>query len=426
MEPKWKMRVELLKLAVASAAIFGAALVLSTRFVAFLNPHTAARTDFAQVYVMARAIRAGQNPYVPVPQLVRQYLDETTTSRNPHPSPYPPPLPLLLANVPSVRLPIVSVAWLILSAVSAFASIALLNKETRLSLSSWLVAGSLLIISAAGASELTHQQFGFMSLLAIAGCWVMLKDGREILAGVFLAIPIAVKGFGVPILLFFFLRRRYRALIASFFALMSVFLCSLAAGGADLWIKFLRAAPTSTTYWANSFQNQALQTLPLRLISGPLVQRTADGAVAHVGSGVPNGWLLNVGVVLTLSVAVLIALASRRVSEKTAYALFVILTPFFGPVSWLHYTVIFAVPLMLLARETRSSKKVLIAWIFIAFVIFVDPTSYIAGFVLPFEAGTIVRMDAIWTLLATTPLLLSIAAATLLLCDQTGTSSGGI
>ena len=79
-----------------------------------LRPQYVYGKDFIQEYLLARAIRAGMNPYLPQRELAEAFGLELTDPTFPHPTPHPPGLALLSWPLAWFDYSLAAAAWMAL------------------------------------------------------------------------------------------------------------------------------------------------------------------------------------------------------------------------------------------------------------------------------------------------------------------------
>ena len=314
------------------------------------------RKDFLQEFLMAKATLAGADPYQPVNQLITQFLQLPPDAKNvfPHASPHPPTLIPFILPLASMQYAIAALFWLLLSITALAASSLILCKlYLRGAAPKTLAIFVLLLSSCCMYYDLILGQLNTFVLLAVSGCIAAHSAGRKSAAGFCLGVALCLKFFGLPLLVFFAIRREFRiAAIACTVVALSLGSVWLLIGSAPLTVYFETIIPLVTHAYRPDEFNVSLQTFGQRVFAGlyPSVQKTAT---------VPP--ILNyprladpAGVVVTAIVsglAFLCALREKRAERSLAYL--TALTAVISPIAWSHGFLLFA-PLLILGIAQRA------------------------------------------------------------------------
>src|SRR5262245_10385641 len=173
--------------------------------------------DFAQEYLMAKAILSGVNPYLPVPELARIWLPESDYHTIKHPSLHPPIAGLLCLPLGLLSYRQASLIWLAFELICLTAAILLILRWLSQPMKPLFVVTALFL--ALGFTpvmyELKYGQLNACMLVLLIGSWLTLRSGKEWTGGTLLGAVIALKWIAWPIILFLMLRRRWKSVIAA-------------------------------------------------------------------------------------------------------------------------------------------------------------------------------------------------------------------
>jgi alpha-1,2-mannosyltransferase len=319
-------------------------------------------SDFTQDYVAAQALRAGRSIYV---ELTAADLSAAALgTRQALIAPYPivnfhPPFDVLLF-APLTLLPYdqAVLVWSILSSLLFLGIGALVLRELRIGLAPhWCVL--LLGLGLCWYPFQAHIALGQLSLLVVAcviGCWALLRQGHERLAGLLLGLACLIKLFPGLIILYLLMRRRWRAGSVALGTVAAGGLLTLAlVGSGDVIYYFMRMAPEDSAVHGLSPINVALAGVIRRLLTdGPWVNPLVDAP------------LLATGLVGMIGLSVLIVLL-RHIrnmpptawNEDRAFALVCVAMLLISPITWWHVFPLMLLPFGLLLQDlhTRPDRR---------------------------------------------------------------------
>ncbi len=326
------------------AALLGVALFLqaSPRIELALD---ATHWDLAVDQLTARAFLEHQNPFTPE-GAAKSGLAAFGPAGNGHP-PTTSFWFLPLARMSS-RTAAATLAWL--SILLLFMQLQTTMKLLRYPapmVSAWLLLTFILVspfmkyhISVGQISAL----IGFLYFVA----WYAGRSGDDWLAGASLGVACTLKAFPGAMVLLFLVTRRWRAVLSACIVYAGVAVYMTAGFGVASWGRFLKQQAPIADQWMSSIQNQSIHGIVLRLFQPVCV---------------PHGPVLFSATLISTTIAlILVAAASwlvyRPVREAgrdggfdLSYALFVALSVVTSQWAWEHYTVIYALPVLILAAE---------------------------------------------------------------------------
>lgn len=215
--------------------------------------------------------------------------------------------------------------------------------------SAWVALGYVLGCSFMPYHFSVGQMSGLIGFLFFVG-WAAGRRGDDWLAGAALGAACTMKLFPGVMVFMFLVARRWRAVVAAAAFYLAVAVIMTARFGLGSWPRFFAQQPIIANMWMDSVQNQSIHGIVLRLfwpVCGP------HGPVLAVAS-----------LISTALSAALLALCTwvcwRTVRGRgfdISYALFVVLSIVTSQWTWEHYTIIYVLPVLLLAAELARAWR---------------------------------------------------------------------
>jgi hypothetical protein len=300
--------------------------------------------DFLQGYTLARAIADGINPYLPTQVLAERYVAALPKPTFSHPTPHPPTLGLLLWPLSLFSYSTAAVVWLGLEMACLMASVYLLGRAVGARLSPYSVLGiaAALLIWYPFHIELMLGQLHVPMLVLLAGAWVALRSGRSTLGGALVGLAILLKPVPWPVLLWFLLRRDWRALATALSIISGGYLVAGCVVGFDtLMTYFTTVLPVVAVTYRSCWGNISLSSLAWHVFYGveesgvvfapPLVKSTVAAQVGSVG--------------LPVLLLVVTWWALRKQSDLgVSWGLLAIVSILASPIAWAYYLPVAAIP----------------------------------------------------------------------------------
>ncbi len=322
--------------------------------------------DFIQGYVLARALRAGVNPYLPLPELVPRWLPgQNSFSALPHATPHPIPVGWLCLPFSLLGYERGAVAWLIFELACLFGIVVLLlrwlGKPPTVGLAVMVALAALGWVPV--TQDLWYGQLSLFLLFLLLLAWTTLREGRPVAGGLLLGVMIAVKFLAWPIVLFLALRRQWKAVGAAAATLFVSHIFAIATIGlAGVRDYYLKIGPMLAAYYRAHDSNFSAWTIGQRLFVG-------GGGNFYAPPLLDAPWLAKIFIPLLPVVLLLLGLrcALKAKEFDTSFALLVIVSVLVSPIAWTHYLVFAAIPLVLLWRRlseqgfpAQSTKRALV------------------------------------------------------------------
>lgn len=228
--------------------------------------------DYIQDYGMIAALRAGVDPYLPIPELVERFIPQCShVPLNSHPSPHPISMAILIAPLAGIIPYSQSYAiWACVETAALFLALYFLARIPEKMPPPEAVALALIALLSAFTSydDIFLGQVNF-TLLAMFAAGIYFLKKNELLSGLIFGAAIAIKFFGWPVALILLLKRKWRACGGLLCGFAAVQLISLAAAGWETIRHYYQeVVPLLSNYYASCGLNQSLHTLPQHLFGG--------------------------------------------------------------------------------------------------------------------------------------------------------------
>ncbi|HLY30957.1 MAG TPA: glycosyltransferase family 87 protein, partial [Ktedonobacterales bacterium] len=217
--------------------------------------------DICRDVVAMQRILHGQSPYARIAQC-------GTLFNVPHPPAY------FLVIGPFALLPVAWAAalWDMVGIAALWASVALIVREMRLTLTPWALAllVALLLTWAPWLQTLLEAQISPLLLLLFTLAWLAARRGRSGWAGAALGIAAAVRLFPALAVVYFFIRRDWWAVgsAVAVFVGMELLATPLVGGIPGVIAYASREAPASTAEWIAHEHNVSLWGFTHQMLIG--------------------------------------------------------------------------------------------------------------------------------------------------------------
>ncbi len=309
--------------------------------------------DFIQEYLLARAALSGVMPYLPIPDLARQFIGPLPNDVFPHPTPHPPPVAILALPLGLLDYQQAAAVWFIFEIVCVCIAVCLilswLGIDVRLGT---VLPGTLAIfLWTPFLEELVLGQLMVLLLVLLWLSWQTLRVERSLWGGVLLGMAVSLKLIGWPIVLFLALRKNWRAVSAAI-ATVAVTngLAALLMGYKTVLYYYLKVGGIVSSLYHAHMSNFSLWSVGRRLFEG-------TGSPIMAGAEAPPilaSPLLTSGVSLLLPlllVLVGVILAYRARNFDIAFAILVCVSILVNPVAWNHYLILAVLPLCVIGFQ---------------------------------------------------------------------------
>jgi len=292
--------------------------------------------DICRDVVATQRILHGQTPYARIP-------DCGTLFNVPH----PPAYFLLISPFALLPLPWAAFLWDLVGLAALWVSVALIARELRLAPSPWALAVllALLLTWSPLLQTLLEAQISPLLLLLFTLTWLAARHGRSGWAGVALGVATAARLFPGLAVVYFLIRRDWRAVLMScvVFVGMEALATPLVGGLPGVVAYATRESPAATREWLTHEHNISLWGVIRLLFVGP----------RDVSALAPAPWLAT-PLTYALLVVVLGALALRTfqrrllpcAADDTTFLAYLPAMLLASPLTWQHYFVILLLPLL--------------------------------------------------------------------------------
>jgi hypothetical protein len=364
-----------------------------------LRSENITRKDFIQEYLMARAIRSGVNPYLPLPELNDRFQTGAQLAF-PHPTPHTPVVGVF--SLPFAFLGYAQAAgvWLLVEILCLCASVFLLLRQFIPSSS--LLLASLVAWAALGWSHvwegLAVGQLNTILLLLLVGAWLNMRNDKLLPGAAMLGVAISFKLIFWPIVLFLAFRRRWRGAVVAIAVFIGAnLIAAMVIGWRVVADYFVHYGPSTATLYRACSQNLSLWSVGWRVFLG-------TGSPTLAGIDAPPLFYsprlaLGVSLVLTGAALVLGVAAALKVDRKSdtdargnfdlAFWIMVCICLLVSPLTWPHYLILTALPASLVMQRLRAlrfprAETLLYA---VAVVLLLVPDLTLESFILSFSSA---------------------------------------
>ncbi len=311
--------------------------------------------DTLTYYLMAKAIIAGENPYLPLNELANKFIGSIQFF--PHPAPCTPltailSLPLVLFSVTKAY-----IAWFCFEMI-CLAIVAMLLTILWKGRLAWpwpILVFILLLAWFPIMVDLLYGQLSILMTLLILASLLALRKDNNILAGVLIGISVAIKLITWPIVLYFALKRDWRAFFASCITIIGSNLVALMVIGKGPFMDYyLHVIFQVSKFYYSTMNNFSLWSIGYRLFTVTPV--TAGYLNAPPLVNLP--WLASIfsaGLVIAFFIIGTSWVIKSNDLYK-AYAILVCILVGISPISMIHYHIMLIISLFILwANLVKSS-----------------------------------------------------------------------
>jgi alpha-1,2-mannosyltransferase len=280
--------------------------------------------DFGQEYLLARAIRDGVDPYLPIQTLGARYVDVTGYFDKQHPTPHPPTVGLLAFPLGLLSYPAAVRVWFAFELVCLVAALGMLVRAARvpIRLQSVPLLAVALVLWPPLTLEIGLGQLMLPLLLTLSGALLALLRGRALVGGGLLGLSLLIKPIAWPWLIVLAWRRDWRALAAATAVAVAGGALSVAVIGVEHTQDYvLRVLPMMSAAFFNEVTNMSLWTVAPRL-GWPALSPLLPGVVLLVAAWWVRRRALDLGLAMMTVVCLLVS-----------------------PISWYFYLVLALLPL---------------------------------------------------------------------------------
>ena len=323
-------------------------------------PSFNATRDIHQDYLMGLALQHGQDPYQPIPKLWNDYLHSPYTGGLRHPSPHLPVMAAIFLPLSYLPFWSVSLLWFLGSVLAVWCGIGLLLKALDSKLEYRPALFAIFALSVAGRHELLMGQVNSILFLFLALTYLFVRSGRDWISGLFLGLTLALKLFGIPILIFLLLKGKLNSVtsaLATFLLVTS--LVSLLSGGTILNSYIEQSLPTSSKLYTGHLANLSAENILTRLVTNYHASKNEGGNIQVALSNDPkdssDGSPMLYSAIFGGIIIVLILTCTLQVEFEAGFHKALILSCIASPVAWTHYLVALLVTVIYLTVQLAKS-----------------------------------------------------------------------
>jgi hypothetical protein len=320
------------------------------------HPPHVYKKDILQEYLLAKAVLAGVDPYLPIPVLAQLFIGEVPVPLLPHPTPHPPPLAILCLPLAILPFPQAALAWLL------FELICLVWIARRIypfikGKAEWAGIAALALLFIAWTpffEDLLYGQLMIFMLALLVESWLASKRGQHGLAGIILGVAISIKFVAWPILLFLVLKRNWKASIGAVLTLATLHLAAAAAMGIGPTANYyLQTGEGIFPFYKAFMFNFSTWSIGWRIFEGTgstVLEAIEAPALFYAPELAPY-----VSIGLSISVLVISTLLALRSSHiDSAFAIMVAVSIIISPIVWIHFFVLAALPMAVAIKNIRN------------------------------------------------------------------------
>jgi hypothetical protein len=340
--------------------------------------------DFFQDWTSARNILEGRSAYLPLSEAISFYHPHVEGKRPPAahyrwnahpPSSVLATLPLALLDYPEA-----GTLWNRLGLIAMAVSLGLIIHELKFRVHVW----SIFPIAAMGLlcspirAQVALGQWNAPLLLLLTLAWIAERRGRNLWAGAFVGVAVALKLFPIFFLLYFTIRRRWSAAAAVCFWTIVLTLLTITALGLDTYRDYFNHVLPSLEQFGSGWPNASLGAF--------WAKNFAKGASyygLYIEPVIKAPLLAYTGMVLSYASVLVITsffvnrsrwVCKNKLSYRDlCYALTMVTMLLLTPICWDHYLLLLALPLALIWARLSHSNLHRLALVVLVTAIWLGP-----------------------------------------------------
>ncbi len=304
--------------------------------------------DFPWYYLTARKLWQGQDFYRGLREAARtlgiaEYFVDYAVS--------PPTFALAVAPLALLPYPVAWGIWQFLSLVALGGALALIVREIRPPFPplTWMALGCLILLFPPLSFHMIYAHTEVFILLLLVGAWVSLRRGREVSAGLLLALAGVLRLYPLFFLFLLLQRRAWRALLASFVGGLALVLLAGLAAGPESYLRYLGVLRNDISTFYPLWGNASLWGIVHKVAAlwPPLggLPWLRDGLAAGLSLGLLGG---------TAALAWKDAHLPNRLDRH--FALFTASVLLASPLSWVYYQILLYLPFFLLLSAWQKGR----------------------------------------------------------------------
>ncbi len=312
------------------------------------SPTSYQERDILQEYLMAKALLSRVSPYLPLDQLAEMFIGKFPFLT--HPAPYPPFVAILSLPLSIFSVNQLVIVWFIIELICLAAIAGMLTILWKGKLH-WIAAGLIFFLLLGWYSVMVDLLFGQMTIILttlVLGALLALRKDKKILAGMLIGLSVAIKMFTWPLVIYFALKKDWRALFSSAGTAIALNLVALMTiGFGPFSAYYLQITMQVGAIYHAFLKNYSLWSIGYRLFAGtqpiggnyisapPLINLPNIAPLVSAG-------LAGIFLVLGLIWAI------RTKDSDIAYAIMVCVLVAVSPIAWDHYYIMIVISLAIL------------------------------------------------------------------------------
>jgi hypothetical protein len=340
-------------------------------FVKSLRPPRNYLCDFVQDWASARNWCEARPIYEDQERSLARYLDFRRDPNNPTDrwflpvNAHPPTSVLLAVPLAWLDYPEAVLVWNLLSLLALAASLWLMNRQLLCTSSPWTILPLMTFLLLCGPfrQHVIQGQLTLVLLLLLTGAWVADRTNRPTLAGILVGTAMAIKLFPGFMLLYFLVRRQWKAVAMTALAFSALTGLTLGLAGTETYRDYISEVMPLVKGFEGSWLNASFAGFWSRLFNPATVEY-------HVRVLWPIPSLAQAGTLLCqLAVVVLlgwtVSLVRTRTERDLAFGLVMVGMMLVSPITWDHYFLLLILPVVLVWQclPPRGAARWLFAFI---------------------------------------------------------------
>ncbi len=338
-------------------------------FVRELRPGQGSLRDFVQEWASARNFLEGRPIYEDQQVSLARYLDYHRNPDNPtdrfflHYNAHPPTSVLLAVPLARLDYPDATLAWNLISLAALAVSFWLFNQQLHITSSPWALLPLLAYLLLCGPfrQQMYQGQLNLVLLLLLTATWASDRSGRSLAAGTLLGLATAIKLFPGFLVLYFLLRRDWRAVGATVIAFGLLTGLTTAVLGATTYRDYVSDVLPQVAAYESDWLNASFAGFWSRLFN----------PTSHQNTVIPlwTSPLLASAGTLLCRVALLAACVWALWRMKTpaerdlAFGLLLPAMLLISPIAWDHYFLLLFLPVIVIWQRLQHAGPA--RWLFV-------------------------------------------------------------
>jgi hypothetical protein len=320
------------------------------------SPESYTDRDTLTYFLMAKAILAGLNPYLPLNELAQRFVGFASSMT--HPAPCTPITAILFIPVALFGYTNSVIIWtcfeLLLMGVIAYLLTILWSGRPNV-----LGGIFLFFLMLAWYPVMVDILFGqltvLLTFLLLASLLAIRKD-RKILAGVLIGLSVAIKIITWPLIIFFALKKDWKTFFSSVITIICLNLVPLAILGLNPMMEYyLKISMQVSGVYHGFLKNYSLWSIGYRLFDGSgAVGKDLISAPPLVNLPSLAPWV-SAGLAIAFLIVGLI-MALRVTDMEIAFSIIICVIVLVSPITWDHYYVMLIISLVVLLHNLSDQS----------------------------------------------------------------------